>query len=383
MTRRVFLHIGAMKTGTTYLQKVMLRNREALADAGVLFPVGPGGWRLQVDGVRYLTGANAGETTRLHERAWENLRWQLLDHPATSVVSMEFLSFADVATAGEFVSRLDGAEVHVVLGLRDTSRIVPALWQESARNHGIQPWHRFLADLTAEPVDRSTRAWKRFLRGQDVPRMLEAWLAHVPAERLTVVTVPPRGSAPDLLWRRFAGVVGLDPAVASDLPTPANESLGHASAELARRVNQAIGDDRSRSVHRASTAVLAKTVLVRRNQDEEPVRGDASLREFGARWNRVVRDAVVEAGVHVAGDLDDLPVVPGDGPAEVSRPTRQELLAAAAFAVAGLRAEIGAAGGTFAGPDDWSDEPEPVKAAVRTVVDAVRTLAEVKDAEQG
>jgi len=257
--------------------------------------------------------------------------------------------------------------------------VVPAIWQESARNHGIQPWHRFLADLTAEPPDHTSRAWKRFLRGQDVPQVLRSWLTHVPPERFTVVTVPPPGSAPDLLWRRFAGVVGIDPALARDLPAAANESLGHASAELARRVNQAIGDDRSRSVHRASTAVLAKSVLVRRNQEEEPVRGDASLRAFAARWNAVVRDAVLAAGVQVAGDLDDLPVEPGSGPEEASRPTRRQLLAAAEFAVRELREEIEAAGGTFEGPDDWNRHPEPLKAAVQTVVDAVRALAAVKD----
>jgi hypothetical protein len=35
---RAFLHIGAPKTGTTYLQSVMRRNRKALAAAGVLYP---------------------------------------------------------------------------------------------------------------------------------------------------------------------------------------------------------------------------------------------------------------------------------------------------------------------------------------------------------
>ena len=34
----VFLHIGAMKTGTTYLQQVLIQNKEALADHGYLFP---------------------------------------------------------------------------------------------------------------------------------------------------------------------------------------------------------------------------------------------------------------------------------------------------------------------------------------------------------
>jgi len=31
-TRRIFLHIGAMKTGTTYIQSVLGENRERLLD---------------------------------------------------------------------------------------------------------------------------------------------------------------------------------------------------------------------------------------------------------------------------------------------------------------------------------------------------------------
>jgi hypothetical protein len=35
---RVYLHIGAPKTGTTYLQEVLFRNRARLAEHGVLYP---------------------------------------------------------------------------------------------------------------------------------------------------------------------------------------------------------------------------------------------------------------------------------------------------------------------------------------------------------
>ena len=35
---RVYLHIGAPKTGTTYLQEVLFTNRARLAEHGVLYP---------------------------------------------------------------------------------------------------------------------------------------------------------------------------------------------------------------------------------------------------------------------------------------------------------------------------------------------------------
>ena len=39
MARTVIVHVGAPKTGTSYLQDVLLRNRETLLrDAGILYP---------------------------------------------------------------------------------------------------------------------------------------------------------------------------------------------------------------------------------------------------------------------------------------------------------------------------------------------------------
>jgi hypothetical protein len=34
----IYLHVGAMKTGTSYLQQLMFDNKDALLGQGVLFP---------------------------------------------------------------------------------------------------------------------------------------------------------------------------------------------------------------------------------------------------------------------------------------------------------------------------------------------------------
>ena len=39
----VYLHIGLFKSGTSFLQSVLLRNQEALRRNGVLFPTGAAG----------------------------------------------------------------------------------------------------------------------------------------------------------------------------------------------------------------------------------------------------------------------------------------------------------------------------------------------------
>ena len=62
MATRLVLHIGAMKSGTSFIQAVCDHNREALEGHGVSF-VRPR-WKLQVDAVKELIALDAGEPAR-------------------------------------------------------------------------------------------------------------------------------------------------------------------------------------------------------------------------------------------------------------------------------------------------------------------------------
>ena len=66
MTRRVFMHIGAPKSGTSYLQDRFQLNQQSLAAQGLHYPVTPSGshfeaaidltqnrWAGAIDGARY------------------------------------------------------------------------------------------------------------------------------------------------------------------------------------------------------------------------------------------------------------------------------------------------------------------------------------------
>jgi hypothetical protein len=65
----------------------------------------------------------------------------------------------------------------------------------------------------------------------------------VPPERVHVLPLPPPGSPRELLWQRYAGLIGLD-ADSFDLsPTFPNESMGVVEAETLRRVNLHLKDE--------------------------------------------------------------------------------------------------------------------------------------------
>jgi hypothetical protein len=148
---------------------------------------------------------------------------------------------------------------------------------------------------------------------QDYGRLARCWGASLPPESVHVVTVPPRGAPRDLLWRRFAGLLGL-PADEFELGVRANESLGVEQVELLRLLNAALGDRLPRPGPYPATVkrVYAHQVLAARPGTRLAL-DRADLELVGERAAADVA-ALRTLGVDVVGDLDELLVadVPGD-----------------------------------------------------------------------
>jgi hypothetical protein len=126
-----------------------------------------------------------------------------------------------------------------------------------------------------------------------------------------VVTVPGRGTAPDVLWKRFAHLVGLEPD-AFDLTTPrSNESLKAEQAELLRRVNLRLGD---RLGARGAYAATVKEVFAQGILAGRPGRAIALSegdRAFALTRSEALVDELEMLGVDIVGDLAEL--IPADG----------------------------------------------------------------------
>ncbi|MGI8613004.1 MAG: hypothetical protein ACR2KL_03520 [Nocardioidaceae bacterium] len=331
----IFLHIGAMKTGTSYLQRLMVDNRAALLEQGVLV-AGEGGWGEQVLAVREVLGMRRdAEIRERTDGAWDRLSKHMLTYEGrAALVSMEFLSYASPKVAERVVASLQPAEVHVILTVRDAARVIPAQWQETTQNRGTTSWPRYVAEILAGP-DRSSASWRSFQRALDIPRMLAAWGQSVPAERLHVVLVPAGGAEPTLLWQRFASVLGVDPASCAPPTGQRNPSLGYASADLMRRVNRRLRRFPQYAYMKTMKAYLSKQVLATRT-GEPKVTMSRALAEFALEWNRSMSEAIAAAGANVVGDLSDLDVTPSTEE-ELAPPPTAALLGAAADAANALQ----------------------------------------------
>lgn len=404
----IYLHIGAMKTGTTYLQMLLRSNQERLLEAGYLYPARP---RDQGHAVReVLAMKRTMRDPAMRERVagkWNRLVTEMLGHPGeASIMSMEFLSFADEAQARRIVESFGGAEVHVILGVRDAVRVLPAQWQTQAHNASTLSWPEFATGAAHKgrlQSRRHKRAARTFRTAQDIGHILRVWRTVVPPERIHVLVVPPSGSDELLLWRRFASILGVDPDIATQPTGRANSSIGQASADLLRRVNAVLGPVPFSEYDTTVKWPLAKKVLARRAGLEARAAMDRATLKFAVAWNAQVRSAVLDSGVQVVGELAELPTeVAADlarsAPPALADPPDDEVVAAAAAARDGLveliherarrlqslhrepsRVDLDAlATEVPTDPGRWAASARPVEAAVEEVASLVRIAIDLR-----
>ncbi len=346
----IYLHVGTPKSGTTYVQKLLDANRDGLAAAGVSFAGRR--WKQQVRAVQDVLDLMRQDPRidRTAEGAWDRLTAEMLQFRGrAAVVSMEFLSSANPKQAARIVGSFPQAEVRVILTVRTAVATIPGLWQSRIRNGATLSWEDYLhglLDRGRTSPEAEVHPAVRMLRvSQGVPRMLGTWTSVVPAERVHVVTTPATATDPLLLWRRFAGVLEVDPGVATEPPARSNRALGLPSAELLRRVNHELGDVRRTRYQATMNQFLAQQVLSARVASERPVGLDRAGLEFAVRWNHRVRRAIEDAGVDVVGDLGDLADAVTDeelraGDHVLLGASEDELLAAAEDARLGLSRRI-------------------------------------------
>lgn len=325
---RLVLHVGAMKSGTTYVQSLLFANQAEMARRGILVPGKH--WRKQARAVHGL----------LHSEGtlWQSMAEQISAHDGTSVVSMEFLATARPAQARALRESVDG-DIEVVITARDLNRSIPAMWQETVQNGRTWTWQEYLDGIAEQrPGHRAdqqgSEAGAQFWRQQNVVRMARTWGDVVGFDRVSLVTVPHPGAPRELLWERFASVLGTEPA-GMEPAQAVNESIGLASAMALRDLNVVL-DDLGVDFPESSVVrkrVLAKRVLANRRGSEPSLGLPVAdwVVEHAARTVRRLRGL----GVRLVGDWADLePVpVPGVHTREVSD---REVADAALAGLAGL-----------------------------------------------
>lgn len=296
MSRRLFLHIGLPKSGTTYLQSSLWAGRSGLREAGLLLP-GSGPRE------HLWASADLREEKRLARRhrdapgSWVRLVDEVLAWPGDSLISHEFFGAASTEQVERALALVAGRlEVHVVLTLREPVSLLATYWQEWVKNGGTRPIEAFPVGETYDPADEW--GWGAF----DLADILDRWSGPVPDERVHLLCPPGQGAPDTALLDRFAALVGFDPALADPGAARPNRSLGLVAVELMRRVNAHASVSRPRDRGVWLRGYLGHEVLAGLGAERfwPPDEQVEHLRRRG----REALDLVASRGFDVVGDLD-------------------------------------------------------------------------------
>ena len=303
----VYVHVGPHKTGTTFVQRTLRRNKAVLHAAGGHLPANA--YPVHRDAAEELMAAV--KPPRREAPSWDALVARALDFEGTfAIISAEQLDRCDEAAMEAIAGSFGDARVHVVYTARDLSRVIPAMWHTRTRNGYHDTWDSYLRGLRDAP---DSDAWPWEMAGQNPERVLARWARHVPEERIHLVTVPQPGAPPELLWQRFSTALGLRAEDYTLESTYANPSLGAAEVELLRRLNEST---RERLTTETYNRWVRKEVI-RGALDQRSGQQRYALEPADHEWVRAHSQQVVASlrstGYDVIGDLEDL-LPPSTGP---------------------------------------------------------------------
>ncbi len=309
------LHVGVAKTGTTYLQRILVANRPAIRAAGLLYPGDSPHTHFRA-ALDLRGGRFGGHQYPRAKGAWAAVTREVNAFAGPAVISHESLAQAKRDDRIRAVEAFDGAKVHVVITARDLGRQIPAVWQENVKNRNTKTYTEFLDGV----FDEEERA--KFWRAQDLASVADGWAEQVGKDAITIVTVPPAGGDRSLLWTRFRQACELPDIDYRQPDVSDNRSMGAAETEVLRRMNSCFPDDLPwpRYENRVKRGFVIRVLSTERRYGPllVPKRWQDATRDRASRQVELLS----KAGYLVVGDLNELHPEPtpavGPGPDDFS-----------------------------------------------------------------
>lgn len=367
---RLYVHVGAPKTGTTYVQDRLALNRRALAVQHVHFPSGSAlaepttfHFRAALDLLGQDWGGEAGHAAG----AWDRFVRDARRRQGSVILSHEILATAKPWVIDKVRESFRGCEVHVVYSARDLGRQIPAAWQESVKQGRRWTYKRYLRKM------RNDRSW--FGRAFDIPGVLSRWSEGLPPEQVHLVTVPGPGTSPPKqeLWHRMCRAFGIDPDWAPQDSARTNPSMGMAETQVLRLLNSELATyarGNSLEYDNLVRGLLAERTLAHR-ADSVPVLVPPRMYGWVDEKTEQWVEWVEQSGIDVVGSLDDLravwPIGENGGWVNPDRVSNKARLDAAVHALAAMTEEA------MRRPDPDRATTKRLRAGLDRIVDRPQT----------
>jgi hypothetical protein len=319
MAKKLIVHAGFHKTGTTALQSALFANINELVKFGIEYP--QVGGKAHHKAIYSLMGKTWGWEDRggvtATDKKWKNLIRQVGKINKTALISSEFLCELNEEQITKFRNELNVADTHIYFTIRPLLKIIPSAYQQHLKIGIKSDYEKWLHSILDEPgVSTITPSfWVRHTHA----KVISKWIAEFGADRVTLIVVDE--AQPDVMYDTFSELLGL-PAkfLKKQENQDSNRSLSLNEITMLNRINRQY--PKRRSWHDYETFIRNGAIKYLTNK-VEPAQDD--LRLLTPQWavdkaKEISANSVADIkklGIHIIGDLDsfeDAKVLIGDNP---------------------------------------------------------------------
>ena len=230
MAKRIIIHPGFPKSGTTALQASLMQAKSELASQGIVFnpPWNNAHHRAAWALTNYMFGwdGKGGSTTPIE--AWTSLCSDVKSESDTVLITSEFFIRADLTMIERVKADLGIQDIKIVFTLRPFAKVLPSRYQQTLKKGKTWTYDKWLHTILDGDNDK--------IQLLDYAGIIESWAKVFGASNVDVILADE--SNPEILYRRFENAI----SVASETLKPAkikrlNRSLTASEVEILRQVN--------------------------------------------------------------------------------------------------------------------------------------------------
>ena len=304
--KKLIIHPGFHKTGTTALQQALSEVRAELSQANFNYPRIAGTAHHRA--ARSIIEKSWGWKNRGGRSAdpieWKKLERKLISNNGTAIISSEFFSEADQTQLANLAKRLDGADIQVIFTWRPLPFMLASSYQQYLK-YGLRKSYAEWLDSIFEGAGEAKFTpsfWKRNLHGDVVAR----WVETFGGENVSLIAVDE--TKPTYLYESFADLAGIPSGLLKEpVQVEINRSLTFTEAALLLEINRTYpkdGDWESYEIFIRKGNIKALTGSNKFEVSEEKILTPDWAIAQAAEINSKSVAQIKSLGIKIIGDLD-------------------------------------------------------------------------------
>lgn len=244
MKKRLVIHTGFHKSGTTALQESLAENRKSLKEEGVLYPsIGTkshhrAAWSIN----EKVWGWKKRGGERVSPKVWENLVKRINNSAEeTVIISSEFFSELDGEKIRKISEDVKGREIEILFTLRPLVKLLPSSYQQYLKYGMKIKYEEWLHEVfnNREKTKVSPSFWKRHEHSKVIAR----WVDIFGANKVTVLIADE--AKPEFLFQEVNNLLGLPKETLVAAKKGSNRSLTIEEIALLLEINNQFPKNRT------------------------------------------------------------------------------------------------------------------------------------------